>query len=335
MSGRRPPLQCEPTRVCEGYVVEVAPTSLEEMEKSPIKMFDGTLLGELYQCAVAVDGVKKLNPKDKLQGMTPQQAQQACCLYKKAVWNFLKSHDLTRCELLARVAEQKCPLDMAGIISTMDYLDTLLDEFLKDCVCLALLPPCPADPGDPRVILACVRVQGQGDECRIVDICHWHGRRFVWTWPNAFYWLSVGALFKQIFENACCNKDIPEPPPPPPLNADPAVTDVSGTRTPVRNVINWKIKVVNNGPDAAQKVVLKATVTADDPNVKVTPNEKTFSIETLLDGQSQEFSFDVAFTGESEGGFEMTLVATVSSDTEDRDLTNNSRNGTFDVVVIE
>jgi len=113
------------------------------------------------------------------------------------------------------------------------------------------------------------------------------------------------------------------------------VTDVSGTRTPVRNVINWKIKVVNNGPDAAQKVVLKATVTADDPNVKVTPNEKTFSIETLLDGQSQEFSFDVAFTGESEGGFEMTLVATVSSDTEDRDLTNNSRNGTFDVVVIE
>jgi hypothetical protein len=52
-----------------------------------------------------------------------------------------------------------------------------------------------------------------GGDCQVIDICHWHERRFVWTWPNVFYWLPVGALFKQILERACCN-DIPEPAPP-------------------------------------------------------------------------------------------------------------------------
>jgi hypothetical protein len=84
-------------------------------------------------------------------------------------------------------------------------LQSLLLEYLKDCFCLAILPSCPGEPCDPRVILACVRVRGE--DCQIVDICNLHGRRMLATWPNVLYWLSIFPilpLLRRALERFCC-----------------------------------------------------------------------------------------------------------------------------------
>ena len=106
---RRPPAQCEPTRTCESFIVDVIPAPPVECGKKDfLKYFDGTILARLYECASAVEGIKSQLKRDSLQKPdlsdlnTASQLQQACCLYRKAVWDFLSSHDLTRCELLPR-----------------------------------------------------------------------------------------------------------------------------------------------------------------------------------------------------------------------------------------
>ena len=64
---------------------------------------------------------------------------------------------------------------------------TLLMEYLIDCVCLNLMPPCSPPAEDDRLVLACLRVRG--DE--VIDICNFDCRRHAGAFPSLYHWLSV------------------------------------------------------------------------------------------------------------------------------------------------
>jgi hypothetical protein len=71
---------------------------------------------------------------------------------------------------------------------------------------MALIPPCPPDPCDDRVCLACVTVR----DGKIIDICHFSCRHQLVTFETLYYWLSlvgfdqVLLLVKSYIEHLCC-----------------------------------------------------------------------------------------------------------------------------------
>jgi hypothetical protein len=298
VSARRPAAECEPTRTCESFVVELAPAPTETPE-DPLKLFAGTFLEQVLACAKHFDALKK---------------------------DSTETFEIYRRSVLPTPAPAPIPAPVPAPSRPP------LDQLFRDCVCRALLPPCPSDPFDPRVILACVKVQGQGNDCRILDICHWHGRQFVLTAPNMLYWASIGGLVKQVLENACCNEEISEPPPE--VKADLEITEATLAFDESGGRVDCKVMVHNNGPDAAQNVIVDVTITSDNPAITFEtfspPNAWgankskspfTANLVSLSASQSQEFSFKIPIAFESSGT--LNLTAKVKSDTADPDLTNN------------
>ncbi len=85
-------------------------------------------------------------------------------------------------------------------------LQAAFKRYLVDCLCQALLPPCPPCD-DPAVLLACLTVE----ECEVVDICNLE-RTFVFSGPAIRYWLPQLGSLGRLIERLCC-----EPPKPPKL----------------------------------------------------------------------------------------------------------------------
>jgi hypothetical protein len=74
-------------------------------------------------------------------------------------------------------------------------------EFLKDCICDHLLVDCPTGLG--KVYLADVSFQGG----KVYQICNFHHRKYVHTFPTVEYWLSlvpVLPMLKMAVEKLCC-----------------------------------------------------------------------------------------------------------------------------------
>jgi len=84
-------------------------------------------------------------------------------------------------------------------------LAPILGEYLRSCVCSALLPPCPEPAGDNCVPLATLTIRKR--DCKILRVCNWSSRKFVTTFPNLQYWLSFLPFvrnLRQAIERACC-----------------------------------------------------------------------------------------------------------------------------------
>jgi hypothetical protein len=177
----RPPApQCEPTRTCESFIVEVSPAPLRKAE-SELTLFEGTFVSSVQACLKEIVALA-------------QHSKDDFSIYKKMVWDFITEHPLTRCQLASEVGAADGPEQLNGV----------LVQLARDCICRALLPPCPSDVSDPRVILAAVTVKRDAKGCSIINICHQRGRRFVLTAPNLLYWSSIGGLVKQMLERVCC-----------------------------------------------------------------------------------------------------------------------------------
>jgi Domain of unknown function DUF11 len=307
VSARRPAAQCEPTRTCESFVVELAPAPTEEREDL-LKLFAGTFLEQVLACA-------------KDFAMLQPVQNEAFDVYKKRVWEFEKNHPLTSCRALSAISSA----------SASSELTKILEQLLRDCVCRALLPPCPSDVFDPRVILACVTVRRDATGCSITHICHQRGRRFVLTAPNMLYWVSIGGLVKQVLENVCCKEESPRQ-----EIADVLITDVTFTPTAVGRA-HYVVNVKNLGPDAAKDVTLSATLTisVDRPFgainflpsgdwTKTDGNSFVASLGTLARDDVRTLSFDAIV----EGGLAiihvmLTVVADVKTSTTESNYDNN------------
>ncbi len=227
---------CEPTRIFEGYVFGATPHPPDDCDprndrsrdpmgththwtssSHPYEPANGKTAIKSntlrYQLACCRDSVRKLMqaPKD-VDKMTPQQAYNACCQYRKSIQKFFADASLTRCDLYDELAALQCPpppeKDGNNAYSkqaqeTVNQLRGLLSKYILDCLCLALLPPCAPDPVEDRIILACITVKGD----KIVRICNFEGRRQVITLPALEYWLSELPLWQRLvckLKECCC-----------------------------------------------------------------------------------------------------------------------------------
>jgi hypothetical protein len=86
---------------------------------------------------------------------------------------------------------------------TLYNLLALLVQYALDCICHALMPPCPQPATDDRLILACITVKDN----KIVDICDFCHRRYAGSFPALYHWLSLVPIIPVIayaIERLCC-----------------------------------------------------------------------------------------------------------------------------------
>jgi hypothetical protein len=204
---------CEPTRICEGYRVELC-RAPDEAEPTYQDLLGGTLLGAVHACLTELQELLAKAP-DQNAAMSIGQRFAACKRFLAEVKAFFATHRVTRCELLDRLAALSCsqppatggdPVAYAAAVEqTVQQIRELLAAYLVDCVCLKLLPPCPVDPGDDRIILACVTVE----DGEVRDICNLKGRTTVWSAPAVAWWLSavpLQAAVSRVLERLCCGE---------------------------------------------------------------------------------------------------------------------------------
>jgi hypothetical protein len=88
--------------------------------------------------------------------------------------------------------------DIRSAVDAARSTSRLTQRFVRDQVCMAILPPCsPCD--DTAVLLACVKVVG----CKVVEICNLE-RRFVLSPTAVRHWLPPLGWLGAIVEEACC-----------------------------------------------------------------------------------------------------------------------------------
>jgi hypothetical protein len=205
---------CEPTRIVEGFKICVVPgptkSDTEENQPEP-----GTIVYQFELCLASLLPVLIAAPDLTKPNLSDAQAYQLVCNYLVMVKNALAKTNLTRCQTDSILAGIQVPppdnspnyIDSLGPI--VFKLEQLVVAATVDCACTAIVPTCPPDVCDDRLILACVTVQNG----KIINICHFGGRRQVITFPVLYYWLSLFGLDKIInlitlwLERLCCGPE--------------------------------------------------------------------------------------------------------------------------------
>lgn len=215
---------CEPTRVLETYQFGVVEQCGEECPV-PTDALRRTFLGNVVTCIqVLVQRLTKrlsstdrqivlalaFQPPDENFQWSAQQVYEALCRTKQAVREVLEDERLPvhcmRLRDLDRI-EIPTPGDETGqqyanrARPAVEALFGLLADHLRDCICHALMPPCPDDPCDDRVVLGCVEVR----DGEIVEVCGWSGRRYAGSFPALSYWLSIGPALAWAICRLCCS----------------------------------------------------------------------------------------------------------------------------------
>ena len=147
--------------------------------------------------------------------------------FKQAMREWMLRFPGYHCEAIRRLQLLVCPdptgSDFAAQFTA--FVAELVDLFgiaLFDCVCSALLPPCPEPAQDTRVALASVKVRVR--DCEVIQICNWTPcRKIAVTMPTLRYWLSAlpfGKALRELVHRLCCDTLRRDPRQPP--EVDPA-----------------------------------------------------------------------------------------------------------------
>lgn len=117
---------------------------------------------------------------------------------REAMLDWLEaSPQLTDCRLRADVAAITVPPPKADLAAARTALVYAWLRIVRDCICRAILPPCPPCD-DSAVLLACIEI----DDCQVTSICNLE-RKFVLTGPNLRHWLPLN-LIGDALERLCC-----------------------------------------------------------------------------------------------------------------------------------
>lgn len=223
---------CEPTRIRESFRLGTCrKDACCEPERD---VTEGTLFAAIRDCFVETgEFVRKRMPArawnvvTQTMGGGGAQPAEAIATYEAACYLHSAVYDLyatdthnVRCaafDVLKKVQLPGAPSnddDVAGnaafnkayadqVLPTLQALVALLVQYIIDCVCEHLLPPCSDDPCDDRLILACITVSGD----RIINICNFSCRRFAGSFPVWNWWMSlvpILPLIRQAVEAMCC-----------------------------------------------------------------------------------------------------------------------------------
>jgi len=189
--------QCQPTLVCESYRFEVCKVQPQLRPKKPV----GAIVQRFLNCFTALQGLISAPPASD----DPTEVQNWCCAIRQNLLDFFADNPGYTCSIpqkLALLCQQGT--DVQTIKSQVAFL---LAQYIKDCFCSIFLPPCPCPVEDASVPLATITVSKINGQCRIVSICNLDVRKFLTTFPNLAYWLSVFPTIRDLraaLANFCC-----------------------------------------------------------------------------------------------------------------------------------
>jgi hypothetical protein len=190
-AARTTAVQCEPTVTCEGYTFQIRKAPLPPLRTE--RTDPGKLFHRIADC---------LKELVELQGtvsalafeLTPRLS--AIHVIRQALIAVLEQHGMHNCDLYKRVLQPLpfLPGPEAGTVinrnnEVQTYFAPLLNDAAQECICSALLPPCPEPIEDNCVPLATVTVNCKSG-CHIVRVCNWENRQIVPTVPSLGYWFG-------------------------------------------------------------------------------------------------------------------------------------------------
>ncbi len=208
---------CEPTRINEGYRVCVvpAPTTTNQIRGGSLPQTSA------YQIDPGIQELERLLLQaPQLDANTdPQVAYTAVSNHVMTVRNYFTTPGATHCSTVKGLGQIVVPAPAGGaseyiaqkLVPVMSQLNGVVINAAFQRYCLPLLLPCPPDPCDDRICLACVTVV----EGKVVDICNFKCRHQVFTFQTLYGWLSafgldtILQLWKRRFEIGCCGETKP------------------------------------------------------------------------------------------------------------------------------
>jgi hypothetical protein len=201
------PAQCEPTVTCEGYSFKVYKEPLPTRTPVGATALANSEIGRRVQACLQelVLGMQKLPPQP-----TPAILVEYCCQLKNNLRDIIETANVHDCLLGMRVSDIVCPdvNDPDASTKALQSIRQLLQvgvDLYRDCVCSALLPPCPVDSPDDCVPLATLTVRTA--DLRVLEICNWDARHFAITFPTLGYWLGWLPVFdalRNAVTRLCC-----------------------------------------------------------------------------------------------------------------------------------
>ncbi len=153
-----------------------------------------------------VQEVYKISEWDSLE--YPTNAPALFNRMRSYVLKLYEKEPRIRCNLLAEIKSISMPdpqINLEEYIpqakEALGKMSRLLIQLVLDCICDALLVPCPECNEEEGVILACLTIKGD----KIEKICNL-SRKQLMTGPALQYWIQpLFAALEQIAENLCCN----------------------------------------------------------------------------------------------------------------------------------
>ncbi|GGL14615.1 hypothetical protein GCM10011588_31430 [Nocardia jinanensis] len=219
---RHVPADCEPSRVSELYEFGVAGRDGGCCDESLPDRLSGTFPLKVVECIEHLRPVLSRGMTKAMQiaalslvfGGKVQPGDIArdaiCTLYQNVVELYRRDPVHTECVLPQELWTVDCsPFDEATetpqqyqrrMLAALEALLQLVLIYLRDCLCFALLPPCPPETCDDRVMLACVTVR----DGRVVRVCNLSCRRYAGSFVNREYWMPLGPVLGWLAALVCC-----------------------------------------------------------------------------------------------------------------------------------
>ncbi|HEY7303658.1 MAG TPA: hypothetical protein VH601_06075 [Bryobacteraceae bacterium] len=193
--------QCEPVTVCETFKFVAYPAPVETREQPRGAMFDRFL-------ACLADFTAALPAPPTGANLTMAAAQKYCADLRTALINVFRKNPGTNCAIFDKLTVP-CPPSAISpeqyLVQTLQLFVPVIIEYLRGCLCSALLPPCPDPTLANCVPLATLTVRLK--DCQVLRICNLEGRKFLTTFPNLQYWLSFLPYVRNLrkaLERVCC-----------------------------------------------------------------------------------------------------------------------------------
>ncbi|WP_454698345.1 hypothetical protein [Arthrobacter humicola] len=126
-----------------------------------------------------------------------------------AISDLIQTCDVPSAEVIAELAAAKPTPQQPGESrsvylarsgTSVRQLLLLAVLYARDCICRAMLPPCPPCPDDDRIILGCVTFA----DGKAQSICNLSCRRYAGSFVNREYWMPVGPVLSWVAGMFCC-----------------------------------------------------------------------------------------------------------------------------------
>jgi hypothetical protein len=210
---------CEPTRTIECFELGVCRD--DDRCHDLATRLAGTMPAQIVAClrgawskvSRTVDGPNQvLNYKLAMGKASTRDAPAAYAAVWRlhvAVSDLVHTCDVPSAEVLAELATARPTPQQPGESNSVylvragnsvRQLLLLAVLYARDCICRAMLPPCPPCLDDDMIILGCVTVV----DGKVQSLCNLSCRRYAGSFVSREYWLPVGPVLSWVAGLFCC-----------------------------------------------------------------------------------------------------------------------------------